>query len=118
MQSNSNDNDAIIGIWWTEGKKAKVKIYKEGNQYEGKVVWLSKNRRNSEHPLLGKKLIHGFIHKDAKWIGGKVYDPENGKTYDSILKLNGDSLEVRGFIRMPMFGKSVFWQKVDTEGGK
>ena len=112
MQTNQND-DAIVGLWWTEGKKAKVEIYKNGDHFEGKVVWLEKNDRGDDHPLMGKKLIHGFRQQDARWIGGKVYDPENGKTYDSILKLQGKSLEVRGFIRMPMFGKSVFWQRVE-----
>ena len=112
MQTNQND-DAIVGLWWTEGKKAKVEIYKNGDHFEGKVVWLEKNDRGDHHPLMGKKLIHGFRQQDTRWIGGKVYDPENGKTYDSILKLQGKSLEVRGFIRMPMFGKSVFWKRVE-----
>lgn len=32
--------DAVIGTWLTASGKAKVQIYKEGDKYNGKIVWL------------------------------------------------------------------------------
>ncbi|KYG73137.1 hypothetical protein AWN68_10650 [Roseivirga echinicomitans] len=127
FKAPSDTADTILGVWWTEGKKAKVKIYKEAGRYAGEIIWLkasadddriirdSKNEieRLKERPLIGIDLIEGFTFKDSKWVEGKVYDPEKGKSYDCILKLDGDQLEVRGYINMPMFGKSVFWKRVN-----
>lgn len=127
FKAPSDTADAILGVWWTEGKKAKVRIYKEAGRYSGEIIWL-KASANSDHvirdanneieslkkrPLIGIDLIEGFTFKDSKWVEGKVYDPEKGKSYDCILKLDGDQLEVRGYMKMPMFGKSVYWKRVN-----
>ena len=127
IKTPSDTADTILGVWWTEGKKAKVRIYKEAGRYAGEIIWLkasangdciirdSKNEIESlkERPLIGIDLIEGFTYKDSKWVEGKVYDPEKGKSYDCILKLDGDQLEVRGYMKMPMFGKSVYWKRVN-----
>lgn len=49
--------------------------------------------------ILGLKLLKGFDRKSKDWRGGTIYDPKDGKTYDSRLKrlANGD-LEVKGCI--------------------
>jgi len=53
-------------------------------------------------PKLGMEIIRGAKKADGKdqWEGGKILDPENGKTY--TLRLTplegGKKLEVRGFI--------------------
>ena len=127
FKTPSDTADTILGVWWTEGKKAKVRIYKEAGRYAGEIIWL-KASANSDHvirdanneieslkerPLIGIDLIEGFTYKDSKWVEGKVYDPEKGKSYDCILKLDGDQLEVRGYMKMPMFGKSVYWKRVN-----
>lgn len=122
-----NSADDIVGIWWTEGKKAKVRVYEKEGRYSGEIIWLksvpgtehvirdSKNIIDSlkQRPLLGIDLIEGLTFKDSKWVEGKVYDPEKGKSYDCVLKLEGDQLEVRGYINRPIFGKSVFWKRVE-----
>ncbi len=127
FKAPSDTSDTILGVWWTEGKKAKVSIYKEDGRYSGEIIWLNASangdqiirdsmneiERLKERPLLGVDLIEGLTFKDSKWVGGKVYDPEKGKSYDCIIKLDGDQLEVRGYMKMPMFGKSVFWKRVN-----
>lgn len=124
----NNEADKIVGFWWTEGKKAKVEIYKEGAEYHGKIVWLKepKNMNGSDkldvenpdeqlrkRPIIGMNLIEGFVFDDGKWEGGTIYDPENGKTYDCIIKLKGKKLDVRGYIGVAMFGRTVTWEKVE-----
>jgi uncharacterized protein (DUF2147 family) len=46
-----------------------------------------------------------------EWTGGEILDPENGKTYKATLKLadNGQKLLVRGYIGLPIFGRSQTW---------
>jgi len=55
-------------------------------------------------------LLH--MHRDGdEWSGGEILDPENGKTYRATLKLaaGGQKLQVRGYIGMPIFGRSQTW---------
>ena len=74
-------------------------IYKNGNQYQGKIVWLSepidpvtkKPKTDTKHPnpeqhnrpLLGLINLWGFQfnEKEGNWAGGHIYDPKNGKEY-------------------------------------
>ena len=50
-------------------------------------------------PLIGLQIIWGFIAKADRWDQGSIYDPESGKTYRSLLRLNTDgSLKVSGCI--------------------
>ena len=38
---SQNKADDIVGVWLTSGKKqGKIQIYKSGDRYYGKVVWL------------------------------------------------------------------------------
>jgi len=49
--------------------------------------------------ILGLTLLKGFSAKASDWRGGTIYDPEEGKTYDSRLKrLKNGKLEVKGCI--------------------
>jgi uncharacterized protein (DUF2147 family) len=121
--------DAILGMWMTDSNKAKIQIYKQGNQYNGKIVWLKEplneqgqpktDKENNEkslrsRPVVGVNLIKGFEFNGEKWDGGEIYDPENGKTYSCVVKLKGDKLEVRGYVGMTMFGRTVVWERAKS----
>jgi uncharacterized protein (DUF2147 family) len=45
------------------------------------------------------------------WDGGEVLDPENGSTYRLRMRPvdGGKKLEVRGYIGMPLIGRSQTW---------
>ena len=117
------DADRIIGTYMTEGGKAKVVIEKKGDTYNGKLIWnmteglLDKNnpvKSEETKPLVGKTILRGFKYaKKDTWDGGKIYDPENGKTYSCkiTLKNNGD-LTVRGFIGVSLLGRNTTWKRL------
>lgn len=120
--------DDILGLWWTDEKKAKIEVYRKGDEYWGKIAWLEEplneqgqpklDKNNSEkslrsRPVMGLNLISNFVFEKGKWVGGKVYDPENGKTYDCVIKRRGNRLEVRGYIGLTMFGRTVVWTAVE-----
>ena len=46
---------------------------------------------------------------------GEILDPKNGKVYKSKLSLHegGRKLEVRGYVGVPMFGRSQVWLRQD-----
>jgi uncharacterized protein (DUF2147 family) len=46
--------------------------------------------------IVGMFIINGLEEKDGTWSGGKILDPENGKSYGCKLWLEDDDLRVRG----------------------
>jgi len=119
--------DEVLGIWVTDDGKARIEIYKEAGKYSGKIVWLKepKNEKGeikldkenpndelSKRPILGINLVSGFTFDgDDRWEDGEIYDPESGKTYSSHMKLKRGKLEIRGYIGISMFGRTVVWTR-------
>lgn len=54
----------------------------------------------------------GLILAD-EYIGGQILDPDNGKVYHSTVRLTDDGkrLSVRGYIGVPMLGRSQTWMR-------
>lgn len=121
--------DAIVGVWKTGEGNAMVRIYKNGEKYQGKVVWLKeptdpetgkpkldKNQSDEtakKRPVLGLINIWGFLPKENNvWDEGNIYDPKNGNTYSSTIKLiNANTLEVRGYIGVSLIGRTDTWTR-------
>jgi uncharacterized protein (DUF2147 family) len=67
--------------------------------------------------LLGLDLLDGYQYKDGKWQGN-LYDPESGKTYKSQITLGADGkLQMRGYVGMPMFGRTAEFVPVSSCSG-
>jgi len=80
----------------------------------GVITWLkdpanavAKDARNPDQaqrsrPLMGLPMIWNFRQVGpGKWTGGKIYDPGEGKTYDSKISINANgTLKVEGCILM------------------
>jgi uncharacterized protein (DUF2147 family) len=71
-----------------------------------------------EKPLLGARILWGFKPDNAsrtKWSGGKIYDPDNGKTYSCKLELDGSELKITGFVGISLFGRTTIWKKAEVD---
>ena len=66
-------------------------------------------------PIIGMEILRHMRQNGDEWSGGEILDPENGKTYRATMKLteDGKKLIVRGYIGMPMFGRSQTWVRRD-----
>ena len=66
-------------------------------------------------PLDGIIILHGFEYKgDHVWKGGTIYDPNSGNFYKSSMKLvDRNTLKVRGYIGISLFGRSDTWTRDD-----
>jgi uncharacterized protein (DUF2147 family) len=124
------DKDAIIGQWYTEAHKALVSIYSCDQHYCGRIIWLKEPRnpdgtekvdvhnpdqRLRREPIIGLQLVSDFTFEgNKKWTGGKIYDPESGKTYSCKMVLEGDQqLKVRGYIGVPLLGRTEIWTRTE-----
>ncbi len=65
-------------------------------------------------PILGMTIIRGMRHEDDAWHG-TIMDPKNGTVYNATMSLaqNGEKLDVRGYIGIPLFGRSQVWERTE-----
>jgi uncharacterized protein (DUF2147 family) len=121
--------DAIVGVWKNGEGTGMIKITKNGEKYQGRIVWLKEpndpetgkpkldknhpDEANHTRPLLGLTNAWGFQYKGKNvWDDGKIYDPKNGNTYDCTIKLkDANSLEVRGYIGVSLIGRTDVWTR-------
>ena len=68
-------------------------------------------------PIEGLTILRDIESKDGKYENGFILDPENGKEYKALMKLqkNGHKLEVRGFIGFSLMGRSQIWERVEDD---
>jgi len=127
--ASASESEVVLGHWETTDARSVVEIYRDGDEFCGRMVSLKEpltpegKEKNDRHnpdealrqsPLVGLKLVWGFKYKgDSTWTGGRVYDPDNGKTYYCKLKLKGNTLTVRGSLdRWGIAGRSVAWTRL------
>jgi uncharacterized protein (DUF2147 family) len=120
--------DDILGVWKTGEGTGMVQIYKKGELYFGRVVWLKvpnnpdgtprtdvNNPEESlrKRPLKGLENLRGFKYAgNNAYEGGQIYDPKNGSDYSCEMKLiDANTLEVRGFIGVSLFGRTDVWKR-------
>jgi len=101
-----------IGTWQTiddatSKPKSHVEIYERDGKLYGKIVKLLENPdaicdkcTGDDHnkPVLGMVILWGMSQDEDAWSGGKVFDPESGKTYRCKIWLDGSALKVRGYL--------------------
>jgi hypothetical protein len=65
-------------------------------------------------PLIGLKFIQAMKPEGDAWRG-RILDPKSGKVYNATMSLaeQGRKLEVRGYIGLPLFGRSQTWERAD-----
>ena len=118
----------VIGKWKLEDGTAIVEVYKSGDSFNGKIVWLKnpteadgtpakdgnnpdKNLRSRE--VLGLNMLSGLKKNGGEYTGGKISDPGNGKTYNCSMKVEGDVLKVRGSLdKKGLIGRTMDWFRV------
>jgi len=63
--------------------------------------------------LCGLRIGYGFHLTGSKHAeGGQLYDPKTGKTYHGEMTASGDNLNLRGYVGIPLFGRSETWARV------
>jgi len=108
-------SDPVYGYWLTENRRAIVEIAPCGEQACGVLVW---TRRDSA--ACGERMIGDLERQDrGRWAGGYVRDPRSDKRYGAVLTVeDATRLTVRGYLGVPLLGRSQVWTRVDgTRGG-
>jgi len=122
-----------VGLWYAEGGAAQVQIEPCGDALCGRIVWLrspfdedgcdQRDRHNPnsalrDRPLIGLKVLTDLRTSADRqlWNDGTIYDPTSGRTYRCTAQLEGtDRLRLRGFIGIPLLGRTTMWIRVGSE---
>ena len=128
-QPAAADENDIVGTWLTGDGDGWVDVVRTGTGISGVVAGTpnddpDRSRFDVKNPdpalqereLLGLELFSGFrFDGEDRWINGRIYDPNNGKTYRCIITvLDDNKLKVRGYIGIPMLGRTEIWTRKKT----
>lgn len=118
-----------VGLWKNiddvSGKpKALIRISENKGELEGRIEQLFRPAGEDQNPkcvkcegvlkdqpIVGMVFMSGLKKSGDEYSGGEILDPDNGKVYKSKLKLvdGGKKVNVRGYIGIPMLGRSQVW---------
>ena len=118
----------VVGKWKLEDGTAIVEVYKQGEVFNGKIVWLQNPTEADGTPaidnlnpdpklrtrqVLGLNMLNNLKKVGNEYTGGSIYDPGNGKTYNCSMKVEGDVLKVRGSLdKRGLIGRTMDWFRV------
>ncbi len=67
-----------------------------------------------DQPILGMVILKGAKLQDNVWQGAKILNAKNGNEYGCNFSLEApDLLRVRGFVGYPIFGKTLYWTRIN-----
>jgi uncharacterized protein (DUF2147 family) len=118
-----------VGLWKNiddvSGKpKALIRISENKGELEGRIEQLFRPAGEDQNPkcvkcegvlkdqpIVGMVFMSGLKKSGDEYSGGEILDPDNGKVYKSKLTLidGGKKVNVRGYIGIPMLGRSQVW---------
>lgn len=110
----------VNGVWQTApgdgGGYLQIQMYDCSGLVCGKIVkaYDADGKDVSDYQHLGKKMITGMQSSDgASFKGGKIWNPENDKTYVSTMQLSGNTLAVKGCVAGGLICKNAGnWSRV------
>jgi uncharacterized protein (DUF2147 family) len=122
-----------IGVWKTiddqTGKpKSLIRISEADGELKGKIEKLFREAGEDQNPkcdkcegtlkdqpIIGMTILTGMKKDGGEYNGGKILDPANGKVYKSKMSLadDGKKLDVRGYIGLPMLGRTQTWVRAE-----
>ena len=117
-----------LGTWLTDGAKAQVRVANCSGGLCGSIIALNepndpatgkpKTDKNNEdaskrsRPMIGVQIVLGMkLNGGNKWEG-RVYNAEDGKTYNGNITLQGaNTLQLQGCVLGGMICKSQTWTR-------
>ena len=122
---------SVFGVWATANREAHIELHACGGLVCGRIVWVKaptkpngEPERDDNNPvaalrtrtIVGLPLLWGLAPvagTPGRYEGGKVYNPEDGRTYGAEITLLPDGrLRMRGYFGISLLGGSEVWTRV------
>lgn len=116
---------SLDGYWLTENKRSVIHVQPCEQGLCGTIHWIvaggmqvdAKNPDETKRtrPMCGMPILWGFSPDgESAWKNGKIYKADDGDMYDANISLQKDgTLRLRGYVGLPMFGKTQIWSRVN-----
>ncbi len=121
-------SDSPTGLWKTFDDRtgepgATLRVYEQEGKFFGRIEQIFKgdarqvcsacvgDRKNQ--PIVGLVIIRNIRPANGEYEGGEILDPRSGLNYRCKFHLSKDGtrLVVRGFIGIPLLGRSQTWER-------
>ncbi|WP_334176904.1 DUF2147 domain-containing protein [Pseudoxanthobacter sp.] len=112
---------ALDGTWLTESHETQVRFAPCGAAECGTIVWLKQPRNDAANPdagkrsrpLIGTVFVYDLKPDGAQRWSGRLYNFENGKTYDGSLELkDANALKLSGCMLGGLLCRSQTWTRL------
>jgi uncharacterized protein (DUF2147 family) len=120
----------LEGLWLTQDEDGKVRIERCGERFCGRLVWMAEpldadgeprtDAKNPDpalrdRPLQGLKILDLGAAADRKGVHHdcRIYDAARGDRYRCKIRVEGDRLRMRGYLGISLFGRTVYWTRVE-----
>jgi len=105
-----------------------VRIVEERGEFIGRVEKVFSPPNDSSNPLcercpgelrdqpvVGIAILRGVRRAQDGYTEGTILDPDDGENYrcNITLKESGRRLEIRGFLGLPLLGRTQVWTRVE-----
>lgn len=93
-----------------------VKIFPRPGYDQSELCVACKGSLHNQR-IMGMAVLNNLTpdpENPGRWNGGEILDPHNGKTYRCTVQISdhNQKMKVRGYIGMPLFGRSQTWERV------
>lgn len=120
--------ESIAGIWKTIDhdsgeERSQMKIYEKDGVFYGRVVKMYPSATIKtcqgckgdlkDKSLLDIDIIWGLKPYKNYYSYGTFIDPKSGREFSLNITRKGDKLKVRGYIGVPMIGKTQTWYLIE-----
>jgi uncharacterized protein (DUF2147 family) len=117
--AEAKDQDPPLGPWVTASGNLIIDVEPCGQMLCGTVAKVLANRSMEDShaelatkPALGMMILSDFAPGGAGEWEGHIYNRENGKTYDCIMRVaDGGRLSIRPYVFLSLFGQTQIWQR-------
>ncbi len=129
VMAQQDGPDRILHNWEMENKEGKIQVLKSANTYYAKMLYgkrlleadgktYKKDVHNPDPALRARllkeyTLITGLTYEDGKWTNGKIYNFEDGNSYNVSIEIKDKTLFMRVYKGVPLLGKTIKWYLVE-----
>jgi uncharacterized protein (DUF2147 family) len=124
----------ITGTWVTDDGEGAIEIQACGGERCGRIAWMKDPKGPDGRPptdtnnpdpamrsrrICGLQIIAGLKPQaDGSWGDGRVYNPDNGKTYGmKIRRAGADMVKATGYLGFELFGQTQDWRRAPKNLG-
>jgi uncharacterized protein (DUF2147 family) len=112
VDDSTHTAKSIVVVWEENGKlNGKIEKLIEPDPRYPNPLCVRCDGDLKDKPVIGLRILWDLRKDGERWSGGKVVDPNSGKTYKCFVEVEdrGKKLRVHGFNGIALIGRTQYW---------